>query len=192
MLRLSKKLLFAIEAVVDIAYHAGPGPVRSTDISRRQGIPRRYLEQVLQELVRKGVLSGQRGPRGGYRLARERRRITVGEIQVDVVSFKDRDISVAELTRRWRDKVGEIPGALELSFSSTILEAGAAIEVELRGPDLARRLREKWPDLRVLFVSGWQDPNRTRLPELDEVTRFLQKPFDPEKLIAEVGEMLAG
>ena len=80
MLRLSKRLLFAIEAVVDIAYHAGPGPVRSTDISRRQGIPRRYLEQVLQELVRKGILSGQRGPRGGYRLARERRRITVGEI----------------------------------------------------------------------------------------------------------------
>ena len=80
MLRLSKKLLFAIEAVVDIAYHAGPGPVRSTDISRRQGIPRRYLEQVLQELVRKDVLAGQRGPRGGYRLARERRRITMGEI----------------------------------------------------------------------------------------------------------------
>ncbi len=80
MLRLSKKLLFAIEAVVDIAYHAGSGPVRSTDISKRQGIPRRYLEQVLQELVRKGVLSGQRGPRGGYRLARERRRITLGQI----------------------------------------------------------------------------------------------------------------
>jgi Rrf2 family protein len=80
MLRLSKKLLFAIEAVVDIAYHAGPGPVRSIDISRRQGIPRRYLEQVLQQLVRNGILAGQRGPRGGYRLARERRRITVGEI----------------------------------------------------------------------------------------------------------------
>ncbi len=80
MLRLSKKLLFAIEAVVDIAYHAGPAPVRSTDISRRQGIPRRYLEQVLQQLVHHGVLAGQRGPRGGYRLARERRRITVGEI----------------------------------------------------------------------------------------------------------------
>jgi len=80
MLRLSKRLLFAIEAVVDIAYHAGPAPVRSGDISRRQGIPRRYLEQVLQHLVHKGILTGQRGPRGGYRLARERRRITVGEI----------------------------------------------------------------------------------------------------------------
>jgi len=54
--------------------------VRSGDISRRQGIPRRYLEQVLQHLVHKGILTGQRGPRGGYRLARERRRITVGEI----------------------------------------------------------------------------------------------------------------
>jgi Rrf2 family protein len=80
MIRLSKKLLFAIEAVVDIAYHAGPGPVRSVDISRRQGIPRRYLEQVLQQLVHHGILAGQRGPKGGYRLARERRRITVGQI----------------------------------------------------------------------------------------------------------------
>ena len=80
MLRLSKKLLFAIEAVVDIAYNAGPAPVRSTEISRRQGIPRRYLEQVLQHLVHNDILSGQRGPQGGYRLARERRRITIGEI----------------------------------------------------------------------------------------------------------------
>src|SRR3546814_19769983 len=78
MLRLSKKLLFAIEAVVDIAYHAGAGPVRSTDISRRQGIPRRYLEQVLQQLIHHGILAGQRGPRGGYSLAREPRRISVG------------------------------------------------------------------------------------------------------------------
>lgn len=80
MVRLSKKLLFAIEAVLDIAYNGGTQPVQSSEITRRQGIPRRYLEQVLQQLVRAGVLSGVRGPRGGYRLARERRRISVGEI----------------------------------------------------------------------------------------------------------------
>jgi len=80
MLRLSKKLLFAIEAVVDIAYFGEQTPVRSNDISDRQGIPRRYLEQVLQELVRHNVLAGQRGPRGGYRLARPPKEITVGEI----------------------------------------------------------------------------------------------------------------
>jgi Rrf2 family protein len=97
MFRLSKKLLFAIEAVVDIAYHAGPGPVRSIDISRRQGIPRRYLEQVLQHLVHNGVLAGQRGPKGGYRLARERRRITVGEIVRIVRDLEGAGDPVAEL-----------------------------------------------------------------------------------------------
>ncbi len=80
MLRLSKKMLFAIEAVLDIAYHAGAEPVQSREITRRQGIPRRYLEQALQQLVRQEILIGVRGPRGGYRLARERRRITIGEV----------------------------------------------------------------------------------------------------------------
>ena len=80
MLRISKKMMFALEAVVDIAIHGGPDPVQSRDITTRQGIPQRYLEQVMQRLVRAGILRGVRGPRGGYRLARERRRITVGEI----------------------------------------------------------------------------------------------------------------
>jgi Rrf2 family protein len=80
MIRLTKKLLFAIEAVLDIAYNGGAVPVRSAEITQRQGIPRRYLEPVLQELVRDGVLIGIRGPSGGYRLARERRRISLGDI----------------------------------------------------------------------------------------------------------------
>ncbi|MBZ0325492.1 MAG: Rrf2 family transcriptional regulator [Alphaproteobacteria bacterium] len=80
MFRISKKLLFAIEAVLDIAYNAGSEPVQSREITQRQGIPRRYLEQVMQQLVRTNILIGVRGPRGGYRLARERRRITVGDI----------------------------------------------------------------------------------------------------------------
>ena len=80
MLRPSKKLALALEAVVDIAFHGGSEPVQSQDISRRLGLPRRYLEQVMQQLVRAGVLKGVRGPRGGYRLARERRRISVGEV----------------------------------------------------------------------------------------------------------------
>ena len=91
MLRLSRKTLFAIEAVLDIAYHAGSEPVQSREITRRQGIPRRYLEQALQNLVRHGVLVGVRGPKGGYRLARERRRITVGEVVRVVRSVESGD-----------------------------------------------------------------------------------------------------
>lgn len=80
MLRPSKKLALALEAVVDVAFHGGLEPVQSRDIARRLGLPRRYLEQVLQQLVREGVLRGVRGPRGGYRLAKESRQTTVGEI----------------------------------------------------------------------------------------------------------------
>lgn len=80
MLKLSKKTVLALEAVVDIAYHARPNPVQAKEITERQGIPQRYLEQVMQHLVHEGILKGVRGPRGGYRLARERRRITVGEV----------------------------------------------------------------------------------------------------------------
>jgi len=80
MLRLSKKMIFAIEAVVDIAYHSSGQPVQSQEITRRQDIPRRYLEQALQQLVRANILTGVRGPKGGYNLARERRRISVGDI----------------------------------------------------------------------------------------------------------------
>ena len=60
MLRLSKKMWFTIEAVVDIAFHAGGQPVQSNQITRRQGIPKRYLEQALQQLVRAGILAGIR------------------------------------------------------------------------------------------------------------------------------------
>ncbi|MDP6473434.1 MAG: Rrf2 family transcriptional regulator [Alphaproteobacteria bacterium] len=80
MLDPSKKLVYAVESVVDIAYNGGSEPVRSREIAKRQGVPHRYLEQVMQRLVHAGVLRGVRGPRGGYLLARERRRITLGQI----------------------------------------------------------------------------------------------------------------
>merc|ERR1711991_732768 len=46
----------------------------------RQGIPKRYLEQTLQILVKNNILVASRGPRGGYRLAKERRKIKILDI----------------------------------------------------------------------------------------------------------------
>ena len=101
MLNLPRKTLYALEAVVDIAYNSRPDPVQSKDITRRQGIPHRYLEQVLQHLVRNGILRGVRGPRGGYRLARERRRITVAEIVrlLDQLDARDGEDEGSEMGR---------------------------------------------------------------------------------------------
>jgi Rrf2 family iron-sulfur cluster assembly transcriptional regulator len=82
---ISRKAALAIEAVLYVALNAVDRTVRSGEITQRQNVPQRYLEPVLQALVRDGVLVGVRGPRGGYKLARERRRISLGEI-VRIVS----------------------------------------------------------------------------------------------------------
>ena len=72
--------MLGIAAVVDIAHHARPTPVAAKALAGRHALPPRHLETLLQALVRHGILKGVRGPRGGYELARERRRITAGDI----------------------------------------------------------------------------------------------------------------
>ena len=103
--RVQKKILYAIEAVIDIAMNSGTEPVQNISIAERQGIPKRYLEQTLQELVKSKVLVGSRGPKGGYRLARERRKIKLSEI-VNAVSrnkkmSKEINSELSEKERRW-------------------------------------------------------------------------------------------
>jgi Rrf2 family iron-sulfur cluster assembly transcriptional regulator len=80
MALLSRKGLLAIAAVIDVAMNGKGRPVSAKNLASRHLLPARHLEPVLQALVRMGILKGIRGPRGGYELARERRRITVDDI----------------------------------------------------------------------------------------------------------------
>ncbi len=80
MMLLPRRALLAIAAVVDVAVHARPTPVAAKALAARHELPPRHLETLLQQLVRAKILKGVRGPRGGYELARERRRISVGDI----------------------------------------------------------------------------------------------------------------
>lgn len=80
MALLSRKGLLAIAAVIDVALHGKGRPVSAKALAVRHSLPARHLEPVLQALVREGILKGIRGPRGGYELARERKRITADEI----------------------------------------------------------------------------------------------------------------
>jgi Rrf2 family transcriptional regulator, iron-sulfur cluster assembly transcription factor len=80
MTLLPNKGLLAIAAVIDVALHARGQPVAAKALASRHRLPPRHLEPVLQALVRQGVLKGVRGPRGGYELAREPRRITAHDI----------------------------------------------------------------------------------------------------------------
>jgi Rrf2 family transcriptional regulator, iron-sulfur cluster assembly transcription factor len=91
MILLSRRSLLSIAAVVDIALHARPQPVAAKLLAQRHNLPPRHLETVLQALVRAGILKGVRGPRGGYELARERRKITAGDIVRAAMSVTGED-----------------------------------------------------------------------------------------------------
>ena len=58
MLTPSKKIYYAIEAVLFIAYNAKATPISGTQVAEAQGLPTRYLEPIMQRLVRAGILVG--------------------------------------------------------------------------------------------------------------------------------------
>jgi Rrf2 family protein len=79
-MKLSTQSRYGVRALFDIAYHSEGLDTQVKDISRRQGISPRYLEQIFQKLKRAGIITGKRGPSGGYSLNRKPEDITIGEI----------------------------------------------------------------------------------------------------------------
>jgi Rrf2 family protein len=77
---LPRKAVLAVAAVIDVAMQEHGKPISAKTLASRHGLPPRHLEPVLQALVRCGILKGIRGPRGGYELGRDRRRVTVNDI----------------------------------------------------------------------------------------------------------------
>jgi len=66
--------------VLDIALHDSEGPVQGRDIARRQNIPLKYLEKLIRELRKAGLIDSRRGPQGGHMLAKSAADISVGDI----------------------------------------------------------------------------------------------------------------
>jgi Rrf2 family protein len=79
-MRLSTRSRYGTRAVLDIALHGDSGPVTLKEMSRRQDLSRKYLGQIINQLLTAGILESIRGPRGGYLLSRSPDQIRVGEI----------------------------------------------------------------------------------------------------------------
>ncbi|MCL2068599.1 MAG: Rrf2 family transcriptional regulator [Oscillospiraceae bacterium] len=79
-MRISTKGRYALRMMIDIAQHGKDGWITIKDISERQGISVKYLEQIVPNLKRSGLLRSERGSSGGYALARMPGEYTVGEI----------------------------------------------------------------------------------------------------------------
>jgi Rrf2 family transcriptional regulator, cysteine metabolism repressor len=76
----SQKCQYAIRATFELAKQNGNGPVKISNIAEAQAIPARFLEVILNQLRQAGFVQSRRGAEGGYYLAKQPDKITVGEI----------------------------------------------------------------------------------------------------------------
>lgn len=99
-MRLSTKSRYGVRALFDIAYNCGNMPTQIQDISRRQNISPRYLEQIFQSLKHAGLLKSKRGPQGGYCLAKKPEDITV----LDILCATESDVMLVDCTNAVKAK----------------------------------------------------------------------------------------
>ena len=79
-MRLTTKSRYGARAIFDLYYNYAGMPVQVKDISKRQEIPLRYLEQIFRHLKASHIVKSVRGPTGGYVLARDANEVSLGDI----------------------------------------------------------------------------------------------------------------
>ncbi len=79
-MKISTKGRYAVRLMLDIALNSGGENVSLKDISKRQDISLKYLEQIVNTLSKAGLLRSQRGAQGGYRLTKKPEEYTIGDI----------------------------------------------------------------------------------------------------------------
>ena len=77
---LSQKTRYALRALLHLVEHVGARPAQLGEIAEAQAVPRKYLELIMVELKRAGIVSSRRGPGGGYVLARPAESISFAEV----------------------------------------------------------------------------------------------------------------
>jgi Rrf2 family protein len=83
-MRVSSKAEYGILAMIDLAVHRESGPTKIREIAERQDIPKKYLEQVLLDLKRGGLVGSNRGKNGGYYLEGDPEDVTLMDV-LDVI-----------------------------------------------------------------------------------------------------------
>ena len=84
-MRLTTKGRYAVTAILDVALYECNGPVSVSDVAERQGLSPSYLEKLFSHLKKKGLVSGRKGPGGGYKLTESSHLITIANV-IDAVN----------------------------------------------------------------------------------------------------------
>lgn len=146
-MRVSAKGEYAIRAVLDLALCYGQGLVPIQDIAGRQGIPQRYLEQVLLLLKRAGFLESKRGSAGGYRLVRRPEELPVGAVLAAIEGSLGRPESAGRPGRR----PGPDHGRDLEDLWREIDEAVSAVVNRISFADLVKRVEQRRGAARPMY-----------------------------------------
>ncbi len=115
-MRITARVDYAILALFELAQAPSAERLQAREIARRQKIPLRFLEQILNQLKKAGLVASSRGKAGGYVLARLSSRITLKDI-VEAVEGEcgllDRDVPESTVVRVWREIEREFLEKLE-------------------------------------------------------------------------------
>ena len=137
--QLSRKCMYALQAMFELAFRKAKGPVKVQDIASAQAIPQRFLEVILAELKHGSFVESKRGNAGGYFLARPAEQISVGEVIgfLEGYKFGDPKTQLPSLKRTgafafarlWQD----INAATSRIYSGTMFTDLVKHELETRG-----------------------------------------------------------
>jgi Rrf2 family protein len=77
---ISKKTKYALKALEHLARHSTEGPILISELAEAESIPKKFLEAILLSLRKGGILQSRIGKGGGYSLALDAKRITIGSV----------------------------------------------------------------------------------------------------------------
>ena len=114
MMQISRKVDYALRAIIYLSLRKDGRPVPVNEIAARRRIPRKFLEKIIQDLIRSGLVKSHRGAHGGYTLARTPGGVTFrdiiesveGPISLNVCVTEQRDCSViasCNMQRVWQE-----------------------------------------------------------------------------------------
>ena len=127
MISVSTKSPYAVLALAELAQRAGPEPVPIGELARARDVPVQFLEQLFATLRRAGIISSQRGVKGGYRFARDPADVTVLEVVelLDGPLGRDADGVFADAARAAREVLAATTIAAVIERERS--EAGASM-----------------------------------------------------------------
>lgn len=136
-MRFSQKAEYAVRAAIDLAQFSRPGePARVFDIARRARIPEKFLEAILLDLRKAGLVESKRGPEGGHCLALPAKDVTLGRIRAAI----DGPLRLVD-AGRGKNAVDE---GLREVWKEVALAVGAVLDA-VTVEDMCRRAKEHQP-----------------------------------------------